>query len=86
VVTDLPPDGEYDDIGAGTLCFSLDSKHLAYIAKNGGKYFVIIDGWPDQEFDHIVLGNAKLTFDKGGKLAYLAVKDNTLFRVWHDKL
>jgi len=35
---------EYDAIGKGSLLFSPDGKHLAYSARKGRKWLVVVDG------------------------------------------
>ncbi|MDD5543125.1 MAG: hypothetical protein PHX83_08110, partial [Acidobacteriia bacterium] len=44
VVVDETEGKPYDSILEGTLAFSPDSAHLAYIAQTSGKQFLIVDG------------------------------------------
>jgi len=53
VVVDGKEGKEYDGIVAGSLKFSPDSKHLAYVAVRGEKRFVVVDGKEGKEYDGI---------------------------------
>ncbi len=58
---------------------------MAYAAKKGEKWVVIIDGQPGPEYDRIIAGGP--TFHADGVLEYLAVKKagekKALYRVKH---
>ena len=57
-----------DSIGAGTPIFSPDSKHVAYEAKKGEKWILLVDGQSG-------MGIGSLIFSPDGKrVAYMAVK------------
>lgn len=59
--------------------FSPDSKHVAYEAKKGEKYLIVLDGQPGTEYNEIF--GFSLTFRPDGVLEYLAAKDHSLYRV-----
>lgn len=72
VVVDGTPSKEYDNVVIGTVQFSPDSKHIAYAAQDGKKFFIVMDGEAsDKLYDGI--GQYNLLFSPGGsKLAYVA--------------
>ena len=70
---------EYDDIGANSMKFSSGGRHLAYAARIGEEWRVIVDGQPGPPYD-MILSNGP-TFRKNGELEYLATKGEDLFRV-----
>jgi hypothetical protein len=80
VVVDGKEGKEYDGIGVGTLTFSPDSKHIAYVAKRGDKVFVVVDGKEGKEYDGILEGT--LTFSPNSKhVAYVAGRGKKWFVV-----
>ena len=63
-----------------SLTFSPDSKHLAYIAKRDEKYFVVLDGKEEREYD--LINPFSLTFSPNSKhLAYAAKRNGDYFVV-----
>ena len=52
---------------------------MAYEAQKGQKWVAIVDGQEGAEYDKVL----RLTFCPEGKMEYLAVKQNDLFRVRH---
>jgi WD40 repeat protein len=68
---------EYDRVGG--LAFSPDGGHLAYAAKDGPKSLVVLDAQTGPSCDGIICGGP--TFNDDGSLEYLAIKDNSLYRV-----
>jgi hypothetical protein len=67
---------EYDAIGRGPI-FSADGKHVAYSVKNANKWSVVVDGKVGEDYG----GTGPLVFNPDGTLEYVAVKDNTLYRI-----
>jgi hypothetical protein len=74
VVLDGKDGQQYDGIGAGSLLFSSDSKHVAYVALKGQKTFVVVDEKAGPEFDGVVHGSLAFT-DDSQHLVYIALKD-----------
>jgi hypothetical protein len=72
----------YDDI-KGTFYFSDDSRHVAMVAYDNQRQLVVINGVEGNRYDEIITlgGVAKLHFDDGGSIHYLARKGNDLFLV-----
>ncbi|MHB1000847.1 MAG: WD40 repeat domain-containing protein [Armatimonadota bacterium] len=69
ILFDGKPGKEYDDRGSYDLCFSPDSRRLAYIARSGEKTLVVADGVAGKLFDSIT---SPLTFSKNSvHLAYI---------------
>jgi hypothetical protein len=66
----------YDDIAATMLTFfSPDSARVAYAAQVGKKWFTVVDGKEEQQYDGV--GQGSLTFSPDGKrLAYGAKGGN----------
>ena len=81
IVLDGQASAEYDGIAKGSLIFSPDGKRLAYIAKKGAKWLVVMDGQAGAEYDGIAEGTP--IFSPDGVLEYLAIKDDSLYRVKH---
>jgi Tol biopolymer transport system component len=59
------------------ITFSPDSRHTAYTSVNDGKWSVVADGRPSGGFDFV----GPVTFDAGGTLECLAVKDRTIYHL-----
>ena len=81
VVVDGQAGAEYDGIVKGTPLFSPDSKRVAYVAIKGEKSFVVVDHQACAEYYEILEGT--LIFSPHGTLEYLAIRDNSLYRVKH---
>jgi hypothetical protein len=65
-----------------TFIVSPDSKRVAYGAIVGNKWFVVMDGKEDKQYDDIViLGGGKIVFDSADSLHYLALKGNSIYLV-----
>jgi len=63
-----------------SLTVSPDGKHFAYMARRGGKWFVVIDGEEGKEYDGFLLGS-KLVFDSPKSFHTLAIRGIEIFRV-----
>ena len=64
----------YDGISIGALAFSADSRHLAYAARRGDHWRIVVDGREQQPFDGI--GALRYSPDS----AHLARKSVSRFR------
>ena len=67
--------------GAHLPVFSSNSKHIAYIANEDKKFFVVADGRPGPQYDNIIKGGPIVHDD--GIVEYLAKKEQTIYRVKH---
>jgi WD40 repeat protein len=74
----------------GDITFSLDSKHVAYIASQGKKQFVVVDEEKGKEYDIFgrdfgvsvsKLGLKRIIWDSADSFHYLAQKDNGIYLV-----
>lgn len=63
-----------------SITFSPDSKRLAYVAKRGSKWIVVVDGKATDSFDSILLSGPVFNQD-GRTVAFGAVRDNQHFIV-----
>ncbi len=71
----------YDAIDT-SIAFSPESNRLAFIATQGDKQFVVIDGIDGEPFDRILFqGFETIRFTGESELDYLAVRNNDLFLV-----
>ena len=61
------------------LAFSPDGKSVVYGAGKDGKWWIVLDGHAGEEFDQICDGSP--FFNPDGVLEYLAIRNNTLYRV-----
>jgi hypothetical protein len=82
LVVDDKPGKEYDEIAVAGIVFGPDSKHLAYAARQGKEWRVVLDGKEGPAYDALGNDAAKLPglygplFSlKGNRLAYAAKKD-----------
>lgn len=61
---------------------SPDNKRVAYVAKVGDKWFVVVDGEEGDQYDAIVgFGGGRIIFDSADNLHYLAMKGNKIYLV-----
>ncbi|HDQ00517.1 MAG TPA: hypothetical protein ENN22_15225 [bacterium] len=61
---------------------SPDSRRVAYAAKAGNKWFVVVDGKEEKQYDGIVtLGGGRVIFDSPDSLHYLAFKGSSIYLV-----
>jgi len=66
----------------GSLVFSPDGEHWAYVAQKDGKQFVVIDYNEQNPYDSVsLLAQGRIVFDTPEKLHYLALKDKKVYRV-----
>ena len=78
VVIDRVRGPTYDAIGLGALAFSADSRHLAYAARRGGQWRVVVDGREGAAY----AGIGELVFsDDGSRVAYAAERGGQWFIV-----
>jgi hypothetical protein len=77
--------GVLPGIKAETLRISADVSHVAYVAAQGGKQLVVLDGKPSPAYDEIVIDNVthdSLVFSPDSRhLVYSAEKDGQWFVV-----
>ena len=59
--------------------FSADSRHVAYGARIGDKWHVVLDGHPGRGFDEIFPHGPRFLLD--GSLQYLARDGDVIYRV-----
>jgi WD40-like Beta Propeller Repeat len=76
-VIDHQPGAEYDEIG--TLSFSSDSKHLAYVAKSGDKWCLVLDGQSRATYDR--MPDTTPSFNSKGVLEFVALREQSLYRI-----
>ena len=70
-------------IAPKTRTISPDSKHMAYAAKRGGKWFVVVDGQDGKEYDEDAQdGNAYDGFLQGSRLVWDS-PDSLWDSLWH---
>jgi roadblock/LC7 domain-containing protein len=75
VMLDDKPSNQYDEILIDSLTFSPDGKLLAYIASDGVKRFVVVDGLENKRYDQYenIPDNTKPAFSPDGKsVAFIA--------------
>jgi hypothetical protein len=77
VVLDRDSGTFYDDVNGPH--FSPNSAHLAYAAARDGKYFVVLDSEEGPAYDKIIENGP--SFRSDFSLEWLAIKDNSLYRV-----
>jgi hypothetical protein len=65
---------------AESLTISPDSKRVAYVAKEGTKAVVVINGKEEKQYDGIVKGSI-IKFGSDGSFYYLAGKGNGFYLV-----
>ena len=81
VITDEGPGPTYAAIVGGTVCFSPDSKHLAYSAWDGKEHFLVLDGTTGSHFDAV----GDVTFESASLLRAIGIRDGEIFRVEVDR-
>lgn len=81
VVADGVEGKEYKQIS--DLVFSPDSRHMAYLAERGGKWFAVVDGVEGREYEGFLPGS-RLVFDSPSQLHALAVRGDEFFRAEMD--
>jgi dipeptidyl aminopeptidase/acylaminoacyl peptidase len=81
VVVDGKEQSPYEGIGG--LTFSSDSRHVAYVAGEGPKQFVVVDGKEGRQYDGLVKG-ATCVFDSASELHFLARKNASSDGKSHD--
>jgi hypothetical protein len=64
----------------GSLVFSPDSRHVAYLARRGDKQFLVVDGVEGKEYEGFLSGS-RLVFDSPTQLHALAFRGGEFFRV-----
>jgi len=75
---------KYENIGMNTLVFSLDSKHVAFVAQAGDKLTVVVDGKQGKLYDGVVasmLFGGNVSFDPDGTLRYVAIEGEDVLLV-----
>ncbi len=77
-MVDGQPGATYDHIAL--LTFSPDSRHVAYAAKQGDKWQVLVDGKPGPAYDEIYMGT-RLVFDSPTRLHTIAMRNHMVYRV-----
>jgi hypothetical protein len=70
----------YADIGAHDLVFSPDSRHFAYVARQGTGWQVVEDEKPGKEFESIAIRPFSFSPD-GKRVAFVASATNKFFLV-----
>lgn len=75
----------YEDLGDLTFAPAggPEGSRLAYGAKSGGRYFVVVDDSEGTAYDGVVLGAAggRISFHSSHSLRYLALKGDDLFAI-----
>ena len=73
---------KYDAILERSLSFSPDSKRVAYIAEDGGKQFVVVDGMEGKRYDiFFPQSGGSVGFDSPDSFHYFALEGNTVYLV-----
>jgi hypothetical protein len=75
LVVDGKKGPDYDALGY--FGFSQDGKHIAYTARKGGKFVVVVDGIERGEYTSVPAGPV---FRSDGVMEFLAADDTTLYR------
>jgi Tol biopolymer transport system component len=71
----------YDEIKQGSLVFSPDGKHLAYIVKVNKKWAVVVDGKERKPYDSIVSCWETISFDSSDTFRYVAQEGGNIYLV-----
>jgi hypothetical protein len=71
----------FNDFCLGKPVFTRDSKSVAYRAKKGEKWFLVLDGSPGPEYDGVLANGPTLRPDT--TLEYLGFKQGAVYRVKH---
>lgn len=64
---------EYDGLGGGMLTFSPDSKRVAYWARRGDRWLVVLDGVEGPEYAGCIRGS-RLVFEAPDVVRAMAAK------------
>lgn len=80
VVVDGNKSNLHEDVKHGSLCFSPDSKHVAFWGTHFGKWHVFVDGAASDSYDK-PLDGSKLAFDALDGLTGLAQRSNAVLRL-----
>ena len=79
-------DGEegrlYDNVGDGFLVFSPDSKHFAHVAGASRRMFIVVDGQPGWQYNHVIHHRGRsIIFDSPNSFHYLARRQSGAYLV-----
>jgi hypothetical protein len=80
VFIDGKPGAVYDEYCAGSLAFTPDSKHAAYLAKKDAKWKIIVDATEAGEYDSLI-GAGKLLIDSPTHLHTMMTRNNKIYLV-----
>ena len=68
----------YDAISEAGMAFSPDGKHMAYAARRGKDWFVVLDGLEQERLEKVIGASLRFSAD-GAHLAYIAGKGRDSF-------
>lgn len=74
-------EGKEPSIGGGSLVFSPDSKHIAFVASSGERLAVVLDEVEGQPYDLIVTKGGGVVFDSPTSFHYLVLKGDAFYVV-----
>jgi len=80
VTVDGAPGAQYDEYCPGTLAFTPDSKHVAYLARKDAKWKIIVDAAEAGEYDSLV-GGGKLIIDTPAHLHAMMIRGGKIYLV-----
>ncbi len=80
---------DYDEIEEHSLCYSPDSKYLAFAAKKGGEWLVVIGQKKGRPYEEVIIQSlitgfrqhARIFFESPTRLRYLAKKDGSIYLI-----
>jgi glucose/arabinose dehydrogenase len=81
VIVDGKKEKEFDEVREGSIVFSPDNRHVAYVAKAKDKWAVVVDGKERKSYDRIVSYGGRVIFDSADKLSYLAREGSDIYLV-----
>ena len=67
----------YAALVGGTICFSPDGRHLAYVAWDGSKHFLVIDGSEGDGYEAI----GEVAFEAPDRLRAVAFRQGKIIRI-----